>query len=158
MGRYVDIQFDCLPLRSVGRMDIPLDASPAFRERCERIKQQIDTHGSFNSYYLYNARCKYHLTNEPEFGMLEFEFDGTVLTDSSDTKTDQAHLEVKLLHETCDWLTEPVVAWFRDSVLHAVRVEFDRYIAAGSLEQTRQRIAALQQQADESGGYMGMYL
>ncbi|MDZ4817705.1 MAG: hypothetical protein SGJ20_01895 [Planctomycetota bacterium] len=158
MHQFVEINFDCLPLRSVGRLDIPIDASPKYRLRCERIKQQIDTHGSFNSYYLYNARCKYHLTNEPEFGMLEFEFDGTVLTDSSDTKTDQAHLEVKLLHETCDWLTEPVVAWFRDSVLHAVRVEFDRYIAAGSLEQTRQRIAALQQQADESGGYMGMYL
>lgn len=139
-------------------MDIPIDASPKYRARCERIKHQLETHGSFNSYYLYNARCKFHLTNEPELGMLEFLFDGTVLTDAGDIKTEQAHLQVELLRETCDWLTEPVVAWFRESVSHSVMVEFDRYIAAGTLEQTRQRIQALQQQADEHGGYMGMYL
>lgn len=32
MDRFVDISFDCLPLRSIGRMDVPLDASPKFRE------------------------------------------------------------------------------------------------------------------------------
>ncbi len=40
----------------------------------------------------------------------------------------------------------------------AVMVEFNRYIAAGDLEQAKRRIAALQAKADQSGGYMGMYL
>jgi len=40
----------------------------------------------------------------------------------------------------------------------AVLAEFDRYIAAGDLEQAKKRIAALQARADQSGGYMGMYL
>ena len=44
-NRYVDIVFDCLPLRSIGRMDIPLDASPKYRARCERIKHALAVHG-----------------------------------------------------------------------------------------------------------------
>jgi hypothetical protein len=155
---YVDISFDCLPLRSVTRLDVPIDASPKYRERCERIKRELETHGSHNTYYLYNASCVFHLTNAPDHGMLEFKFDGTVLTDTIDQHTERAYLHTELVRETCDWLTEPVVAWFRDTVSQAVMKEFDLYIAAGTLEQTRQRIAALQKQADESGGYMGMYL
>ena len=41
MSEYVEIEFDCLPLRSVGRMDIPIDASPNYRARCERIKHAL---------------------------------------------------------------------------------------------------------------------
>ena len=52
MNRWVEIEFDCLPLRSIGRFDIPLDASPVYQAKCERIKQAIDQHGSHNSYYL----------------------------------------------------------------------------------------------------------
>ena len=76
MSHYVDITFDCLPLRSVGRMDIPLDASPKYRARCERIKQQLAAYGSHNTYYLYNARCAFHLTNEPELGILVIRSEG----------------------------------------------------------------------------------
>ena len=83
MDRYVDVAFDCLPLRSVTRLDIPIDASPKYRARCERIKRAIETHGSHNTYYLYNAGCTFHLTNDPEAGRLEFQFEGTVLTDPS---------------------------------------------------------------------------
>ena len=36
--------------------------------------------------------------------------------------------------------------------------EFDRYIAAGDLEQAKRRIEAMQAKADQTGGYMGMYL
>ena len=43
MNRYVEISFDCLPLRSVGRLDIPMDASPKYRERCERINAPLKT-------------------------------------------------------------------------------------------------------------------
>jgi hypothetical protein len=67
-------------------------------------------------------------------------------------------LDVTLARETCDWLTQPVVAWFTETVSKAVMVEFNRYIAAGDLEQTKQRIAALQARADQEGGYLGMYL
>jgi len=158
MQRYVEITFDCLPLRSISRLDIPLDASPRYRQRCENIKSAIETHGSHNTYYVYNAHCVFHLTNADEVGMLEFAFEGTVLTDETDQETAHAHLQVKLERETCEWLTEPVVAWFKDTVPRAVMVEFNRYIAAGDLEQAKRRIAALQAKADQSGGYMGMYL
>jgi len=158
MNRFVEIVFDCLPLRSIGRMDIPIDASPKYRQRCQRIKDQLETHGSHNSYYLYNALCIFHLTNENDLGHLEFQFDGTVLTDANDQRTMHADLAVKLLRETCDWLTAPVVTWFTETVQRAVLVEFDRYIAAGDLQQTLERMAKLQAKADDAGGYVGMYL
>ncbi len=158
MSRYVAIEFDCLPLRTVGRLDIPIDASPKYRERGLRIKGAIEKHGSFNTYFLYNARCTFHLANHRDLGLLQFTFIGTVLTDESDQRTVEADLEVKLERETCDWLTEPVVAWFRETVLRAVMVEFDRYIDAGDLEQTVKRIAEQQTKSDQTGGYTGMYL
>ena len=158
MQQYVEIEFDCLPLRSVGRMDIPIDASPKFRERCERIRDALATHGSHNSYFLYNASCTFHVTNQPELGMIQFEFEGTVLTDSSDCKTLSSDLTVKLTRETCDWLTHPVTAWLVETVTKAVQIEFDRYIEAGDLAQTVQRIAELQAQSDQRGGFLGMYL
>src|SRR5262245_39539464 len=131
MSDFVEIEFDCLPLRSVGRMDIPLDASPGFRARCERIKHAIETHGSHNTYYLYNARCIFHLTNHPDVGMLHYSFEGTALTDATDQKTERCDLTVKLERETCDWLTQPASNWLAESVIKAVEVEFDRFIAAG---------------------------
>jgi hypothetical protein len=158
MNQPVEIAFDCLPLRSVGRMDIPLDASPGYRARCERIKRALATHGSHNAYFLYNATCEFRLTNDADVGALEFRFEGTVLTDAVDQKTAQADLEVELSRETCDWLTEPVVTWFKETVRQAVRVEFDRYIAAGDLQQTLKRIEALQTESDQQGGFLGMYL
>jgi len=156
--RYVEITFDCLPLRSISRLDIPIDASPRYRQRCENIKAAIEHHGSHNTYYLYNAQCVFHVTNSAELGMLQFTFEGTVLTDPADQQTVDADLQAKLERETCDWLTEPVVAWFKDTVPRAVMAEFDRYIAAGDLEQAKKRAAAIQAKADQSGGYMGMYL
>lgn len=158
MNRYVEIMFDCLPLRSVGRLDIPLDASPKYRERCERIKRAIDAHGSHNAYFLYNAQCIYRLTNQPEIGSLEFRFEGVALTDETDQKTARCHLEVALTRETCDWLTEPIVDWFKETVSRSVAVEFDRFIVAGDLAQTVERIARIQAESDQQGGYMGMYL
>ncbi len=158
MNRYVDLRFDCLPLRSIGRLDIPIDASPKYRARCERIKHAIDTHGSHNSYYLYNATCTFRLTNSDDQGMLEFRFEGTVLTDPTDQRTENSDLQVELVRETCDWLTEPAVKWFLETVPRAVAVEFDRYIAAGDLAQAVERMKALQAKADQSGGYVGMYL
>jgi hypothetical protein len=158
MGHWIDITFDCLPLRSIGRFDIPLDASPKYREFCERVKAAMEQHGSFNTYYLYNAKCTYHLTNCDEKGMLQFRFHGTVITDAEDRHTARCDLDVHLTRETCGWLTEPVVQWFRETVIHSVGVEFDRYIEAGDLEQAKQRIEKLQAASDEAGGFVGMYL
>ena len=158
MPRFVEISFDCLPLRSIGRVDVPMDASPVFRAKCERILRAMLAHGSHNSYYLHNARCVFHLTNEPEFGMLEFTFEGTALTEETDQRTARCDLTVELARETCDWLTEPVVDWFQETVQRAVRVEFDRYIAAGDLEQTVARLAKIQTQVDQAGGFVGMGL
>ena len=158
MSRWVEIAFDCLPLRSVGRLDIPLDASPKYRQRCERIKRALEKHGSHNTYYLYNASCAFHLTNREDFGTLEFTWDGTVITDAADMRATAADLEVELARETCDWLTAPIVGWFGQSVQHAVCVEFDRYIEAGDLAKTKERMARLQAELEKSGGHVGMYL
>lgn len=158
MNRWVEITFDCLPLRSIGRLDVPIDASPKYRQRCERIKSAIEQHGSHNSYYLYNARCTFHLTNDDELGMIQFRFEGTALTDTSDEVCQSCDLDVHLVRETCDWLTEPAVNWFEQTVPHSVSAEFNRYIAAGDLEQARQRIEKIQATSDEAGGFVGMYL
>ncbi len=158
MPQYVEIVFDCLPLRSVGRLEIPEDASPKFEARCRRIKQALEQHGAYNSFYLYNASCVFHLTNEPKFGALEFGFEGTLLTDEADEKTVHAHLDVTLERETCDWLTEPIVTWFRETVPRAVMVEFNRYIGAGDLQKTLERLRKLEAETEAQGGYMGMYL
>lgn len=158
MSRWVEIEFDCLPLRSVGRLDIPLDASPKFRERCERIKRALERHGSHNTYFLYNAECIFHLTNRDNFGTLEFSFDGTVITDAADMLAQHADLQVELARETCDWLTAPVTEWFQQTVQHAVCVEFGRYIAAGDLAKTKLRMERLQAEIEKSGGHVGMYL
>ncbi len=158
MSQFVEIQFDCLPLRSVSRLDIPIDASPAYRARCERIRQAIASHGSHNSYFLYNAQCTFHLTNAAELGMIQFRFEGTLMTDDADRKTQRSDLEVTLVRETCDWLTAPATDWLAQGVSRAVEVEFDRYIEAGDLEQTKRRIEKLQAECDERGGFVGMYL
>ena len=158
MNRWVLIDFECLPLRSVGRLDIPLDASPKFQEQCLRVKQAIDEHGRHNTYYLHQATCTYHLTNQADLGSLSFRFEGTILTDASDVRAESCDLEVTLAAETCSWLTEPMVDWFATTVTHSVKCEFDRYIEAGDLEKTKQRIEELEASSDASGGYVGMYL
>ena len=156
--RWVDITFDCLPLRSVTRLDMPMDASPKFQAWCERVRSALDEHGAHNTYYLHNARCIYHLSNSEQVGTIEFRFEGVVLTDETDMRADRCDLQVELVGETCDWLTEPVVRWFADTVSRSVVVEFDRYIEAGDLEKTVERIKKLQEESDASGGFLGMYL
>jgi hypothetical protein len=158
MNRWVEISFDCLPLRTIGRLDIPIDASPKYQQRCEQIKQAIDKHGSYNTYYLYNAECKFHLTNREDLGSIEFRFQGTLLTDADDLKAARTDFEIELIRETCDWLTAPVVKWFEQCVGPAVLVEFDRFIEAGDLQRAKERLARLQAQSDQSGGFLGMYL
>lgn len=158
MERWVEIEFDCLPLRSVGRLDIPLDASPKYRQRCENVKAAISKHGSFNTYYLYNARCVYHLLNQVDAGSIEFKFEGTIITTPDDQRCQHCDLMVELHRETCDWLTAPITNWFAETVSRSVAVEFNRYIAAGDLEQTRRRIEKIQAASDQSDGFVGMWL
>jgi len=152
------VSFDCLPLRSLGRLDIPIDASPAFRRRLERLQQAVARHGTRNSYYLSNAVCRFHLTSDPALGMVEFSVEGTVLTDESDTRTVGSDLEIGVARETCDWLTQPAVDWLTLSAKRAVEVEFDRYIAAGDLSRAVARMEQEQRQIDDSGGFLGMNL
>ena len=156
--QWVQISFDCLPLRSIERLDIPMDASPKFRQRCERIKDALDRHGTHNSYFLYNAGCTFRVTNHPEQGMIQFRFEGTLLTDSEDCASRSCDLDIELVRETTDWLTEPVVQWFSDTVPHAVLAEFDRYIQAGDLQQTKERLERIREASDDSEGFLGMYL
>jgi hypothetical protein len=133
MDQVVEIAFDCLPLRSIGRVDVPIDASPEYRARGERLQQAIAAHGRENTYFLYNTRCIYRLANSDIDNMLRFSFDGVLLTDRSDAKAARADLAVELLSETCDPMSPEVLAWFRRVVERAVLIEFDRFIAAGQL-------------------------
>jgi hypothetical protein len=158
MANWVEITFDCIPMRSVSRLDAPLDASPKLAAKLLRLKQAIETHGTHNTYYLHNANCRFHLTNNPEIGSISFDFEGTVFTDSDDLKATRTDLDVTLQSETCNWLNQAVVTWLSESVHRAVIVEFDRYIAAGDLEKTRERLAKIEQTLDESKGFVGMYL
>ena len=154
----VEIAFDCLPLRSVGRFDPPLDAADEVVEFYDRLRRAAAKHGVLNAYYLHRASCVFHLTNDAEVGMVEFAFEGVVLTDADDLKTRQCDLDVRLLREVCDWLTGPAVDWLAETVKRAVLVEFDRYIAAGDLKKTIARIERLRAETESSGGFLGMDL
>ena len=145
-------------MRSLGRLDIPLDASPAFEAKAERIKAALAKHGQHNSFYLHKARCTFQLTNDDRIGMLEFRFEGTVMTDAEDRRAERCDLRIDLHRETCDWLTEPVVEWFRQTVERAVLVEFDCYIAAGDLKKTVERVERLEAKSDSHSGFVGMGL
>ena len=157
-GRWVEIEFDCLPLRSVTRLDVPLDASPVYEQFVLRVKQAIGKHGSHNAYYLHRGKCEFHLTNSQEQGRVAFQFEGTALTDEKDLKTRSIDLSVQLDQETCPWLSEPSVAFLEESVRHAVVVEFNRYIDAGDLATAQARIESIQAQSDQEEGFVGMYL
>lgn len=157
-GHWVEIQFDCLPLRSVTRLDVPLDASPVYEQFVLRVKNAMEKHGSHNSYYLHQGTCKFHLTNDRDAGEIAFRFEGTVLTGDEDKKTRAMDLTVELERETCSWLSEPIVNFFLESVQHAVMVDFARYIAAGDLTKTEERIRKLAEQDELTDGFVGMYL
>jgi hypothetical protein len=86
MNPLPQITFDCVPLRSVPRWDIPLDASPEFRALCTRIRLAAKTHGMHNSYYLHSGSCTFQLTSDPSQGTLTYAFEGTILTDAADRK------------------------------------------------------------------------
>ena len=125
MSNFVDISFDCLPLRSVPRFDVPLDdAAPEAVEFAKRVRRAVTKHGQFNTYYLYDAQCVFHLTNDEKIGMVDFRFEGTLLTDGGDLRTLDSDLEVELAGEVCDWLTGDAVAWLgngRPRRAHRVR-------------------------------------
>ena len=158
MPPHVEITFDCLPLRSVTRVDVPLDAPDEFQEFCHRVKQALSKHGMYNTYYLHNATCVFYLTNDPLIGLLRFRFEGTVLTDPDDQKTRGCDLEMTLESESCDWLTKQAEQWFQETVQRAVLVEFDRYIAAGDLSRTVARMESFRAQWEAQGGCLGMGL
>lgn len=157
-SRPVDIAFDCIPLRSLGRLDPPLDASPGLMAKYDRIKAAIAEHGTFNSYYLHNAYCRFFVTNDPLNGMIGFKFEGVVFTDGSDSLAKHASLSVTLDKETCPWLEQHVVKWFAETVSQAVIVEFNRYIGAGDPEQTKRRMQQLERAVEDRGGFVGMHL
>ena len=157
MDPVVDIAFDCLPLRSVGRVDVPLDASPAFRARCERLQRAIEAYDNQNAYFLYNTRCTYHLANSEIANMLRFTFDGTVLTDRGDCQADRADLSIVLVAETCGGVPPAAMEWLRGVVQRAVLVEFDRFINAGQLAARVAELGAVESITSVSG-FAGMGL
>ena len=118
----VEIRFECTPLRTVSRLDIPLDASPGYRKRLERFQQAIAKHGHRNTYYLTEGSCVFRFTNNTDSGWVRFMIEGTVITDDTDSKTVGSDLTVQLGTETCDWLTQPAVEWLTISAKHAMKL------------------------------------
>lgn len=155
MQPVVDIAFDCLPLRSVARVDVPLDASPAFRARCERLQRAIEEHGGENAYFLYNTCCTYRLANSDIDNMLRFSFDGTLLTDRSDCKANRVDLNVVLVAETCGGVPPDALEWLRTVIERAVLIEFDRFIDAGRLAERVSELGAVDSIGDIAG-FAGM--
>jgi len=100
----VPITFECTPLRSVPRFDVPLDASPAFRRRLARMQRAVACHGTRNTYYLTDGICTFRFTNDTQSGWVQFAFEGTLITDEADRHTVGSDVEVTLERETCDWL------------------------------------------------------
>ena len=154
----VEITFDCLPLRSIARLDAPMDATPEQEALYDRIRRAIRQHGLHNTYYVHRGTCAFQLTNDPQTGRLAFGFDGTVLTDDTDCRTSGVCLAIQLLENTCDWLTADVLRWFRETVNRAVTVEFDRYVASGDLQRTQARILRLEADVLLGGGFVAMGL
>lgn len=129
----IDVEFDCIPLRTVGRLDVPLDASDAQRRRASHMQTAINAYGVERTYFLQNARCVFRFANSDVEGICRFDFEGVVRTDAGDRKCEDADLEVTLVSETCGGVPASIEAWLVERVRHAVIVEFDRFIAAGQL-------------------------
>ena len=158
MTSWVNIAFDCLPLRTVACFSPPVDAAHSEQALYRKLREAAGKHGVHNAYYLHAGRCVFHLTNDEQVGMLDFRFEGVVLTDEADMSTRECALTVELAGDTCDWLVASVVDWFAESVERAVKVEFARFIAAGDLEKTVKRLERLQAESDAAGGYLGLGL
>jgi hypothetical protein len=158
MSGWVEISFECVPLRTVARLNPPVDASNQQAAVVARLRAAAQKHGFHNSYYLHDGHCVYHLTNHKQLGTLEFQFQGTVLTDAKDVKTIHGDLDVELTGEVCPWLVAPVTDWFCETVCEAVKIEFDRFIAAGDLGKTIQRLEQLRAASDAQGGFLGLGL
>jgi hypothetical protein len=155
MNQSVQITFDCLPLRSLGRLDPPLDAPADLAAFYARLRKAVQKHGQHNAYYLHRGLCTFHLTNDEQIGMVQFGFEGTLLTDAKDMKTLDGDLVVRLEAEVCEWLTAAGTEFLSETARHAVRVEFDRYITAGDLEKTIKRIEQLRAASESEGGFIG---
>ena len=157
MEPVVDIAFDCLPLRSVGRMDAPLDASPVYRARYENLIAALEKYGPDRTYFLYDARCVFRLANSEVENMLRFEFEGIVRTDASDLLTESVDLKATLASNTCGGMPAEVLVWFQRRVEKAVAIEFDRFIAAGQLKQRSTALGQIERLSDLAG-FSGMNL
>lgn len=151
----VEIAFDCLPLRSVGRVDAPLDASEAFRRRAERIKSALAEYGAERTYFLYNGHCVFRFANSEIDGACRFEFEGVVRTDAGDRLCQKTLVEAHLVSDTCGGAPANVEAWLAERVQQAVGIEFDRFIAAGQLAARAEQLGASTDLTDV-GGLSGM--
>ncbi len=151
MDAAVDISFSCLPLRSVGRLDVPMDASGIYRIRYERLREALRSHSAQRTYYLYDAHCVFRLANSEIEGMIRFDFEGIVLTDAGDVLTDHVELDVKLASETCDGIPAEVEAWLKQRLEKAVAIEFDSFIAAGQLSSRTTELGQLECLSDFGG-------
>lgn len=147
----VDIAFDCVPLRSVGRLDIPLDASESFRRRAEQMQLAIQTYGAERTYFLYNARCLFRFANSEVEGVCRFEFEGIARTDAGDRTCEDVALHVTLVSETCGGVPAPVQEWLALQVHRAVTIEFNRFIAAGQLASRSDELGEIGDLANISG-------
>ena len=144
----VDISFACLPLRSIGRLDVPIDASGVYRIRYERLRSAIAEYGLERTYYLYDAHCTFRLANSEIEGMIRFKFEGIVRTDAGDAITEEVKLESELVSETCGGVPTEVQQWLHTRVERAAAIEFDRFITAGQLGTRTEELGQIERLSD----------
>lgn len=145
-----------MPLRTICRWDIPLDASPRFRARCERIKRARDKYGAHRTYFLDHGNCRLRLSNHPNEGAIDFIFFGPVVTDDADRRTIAADLSIDVRSESLVWINDGVLTWLKDTVSRAVMLEFDRYIACGNAHHLQRRCLLPDLEWEYYGGFVGM--
>lgn len=151
MDSSVEITFSCLPLRSIGRLDVPIDASGIYRIRHQRLQAALRAHGAERTYYLYDARCIFRLANSEVEGMVRFDFEGIVRTEAGDALTEEVEIDVRLTSDTCGGVPPEVETWLKQRVEKAVAIEFDRFIAAGQLRRRTDELGSLEQLSDLGG-------
>jgi hypothetical protein len=80
--------------------------------------------------------------------MLRFSFEGVLVTDRSDGKSERAELDVQLTSHTCGRVPPEVLAWFGGIVERAVLIEFNHFITAGKLADRVQDLGQIASIAD----------
>ena len=158
MPQAVAIVFDCLPFRRVSNAGLPLDATEEYRRLWRRERAAMAKHGKENTYFLYNAECRFPFTNS-QSGYMRFRFEATVMTDEEDERPADIDLVYELAETDFSGPLAPETFQFFDEALRrAVLVEFQLFIDAGNLKRALAGEEQILREWHENRGFVGMHI